>query len=84
MSEKTKGQLLGEELLLKRENGSSLMDDQQLTDAIAFCEGYKAFLDAGKTEREVVNLAIDLATKNGFTEFDATKKISSWGQSICK
>ena len=29
-------------------------------EASAFCEGYKAFLNAGKTERECVKAAVEL------------------------
>lgn len=42
----------------------------QLEDAAAFCEGYKKFLDAGKTERECVKEAIKMLTAAGYTEFD--------------
>ncbi|MBR5268169.1 MAG: aminopeptidase, partial [Lachnospiraceae bacterium] len=42
----------------------------QLEAAHAFCEGYKKFLDAGKTERECVTEAIKMLTAAGYTEFD--------------
>lgn len=72
--EKTKGQLLQDELLLKRENGSSKLTEKELATVENFCEGYKTFLDNGKTEREVVVTAIQLAEKKGFKPFDYTKK----------
>ena len=31
---------------------------EQVEEAAAFCEGYKAFLDEGKTERECVKIAV--------------------------
>jgi len=37
--------------------------------AYAYAEGYKAFLDAAKTEREAVRTAIALCEQNGFTEY---------------
>ena len=39
-------------------------------EASAFCEGYKAFLNAGKTERECVKTAVELLEKAGYREFD--------------
>ena len=39
-------------------------------EAAAFCEGYKAFLNAGKTERECVKAAVELLEKAGYREFD--------------
>ena len=39
-------------------------------EASAFCEGYKAFLNAGKTERECVKAAVELLEKAGYREFD--------------
>ena len=42
----------------------------QLEAANEFCEGYKKFLDAGKTERECVTEAIKMLTAAGYTEFD--------------
>lgn len=38
-------------------------------EASAFCEGYKAFLNAGKTERECVKAAVELLEKAGYREF---------------
>ncbi len=38
-----------------------------------FCEGYKEFLNEGKTERECVKKAISLLEKAGYTRFDAGK-----------
>ena len=44
----------------------------QLEEAAAFCEGYKKFLDKGKTERECVKAAIEMLTEAGYQEFDET------------
>ncbi len=43
---------------------------EQVEEAAAFCEGYKAFLDEGKTERECVKKAVELLKAAGYTEFD--------------
>ncbi|MFZ5649743.1 MAG: aminopeptidase [Bacillota bacterium] len=45
------------------------LTDRERGDVFEFCEEYKDFLNRGKTEREVVELAVDIAVKAGFTEF---------------
>ncbi len=46
----------------------------QVQKAADFCEGYKAFLDAGKTERECVKAAVELLEKSGYAPIDFGKK----------
>lgn len=46
----------------------------QIEESAAFCEGYKAFLDRGKTERECVNAAVEMLTKAGYVEFEPNKR----------
>ncbi len=46
---------------------------EQIEAAGAFCEGYKEFLNRGKTERECVSMAVELLKKAGYTEFDPEK-----------
>ncbi|MDY3988717.1 MAG: aminopeptidase [Massilioclostridium sp.] len=70
MSEKSKGQLLQEELLIDRENGGLVLSDEELAQASAFCEEYKEFLDAAKTEREAVEYTIRRAEQQGYVPFD--------------
>ena len=65
---------LAKELLNPRKNGFFNVTDEQIAAADAFSEGYKAFLDAAKTERESVDFAVEVAEKNGFVEFDPAKK----------
>ena len=43
---------------------------EQFRKAEKFCEGYKAFLDRAKTERECVEESLRIAKEAGFTEFD--------------
>ena len=45
---------------------------KQMEEAAAFCEGYKAFLDNGKTERECVKIATEMLEKAGYTRFCAS------------
>ena len=65
MSEKTKGEQLREELLMNPKNLTETMSAEELKTAYDFCEGYKSFLDAAKTEREAVTTAIALLEKAG-------------------
>ncbi len=47
---------------------------EQVEAASEFCEGYKKFLDAGKTERECVATAVEMLKKAGYTPLDVTKR----------
>ncbi len=46
---------------------------EQVEEAAGFCEGYKEFLDRGKTERECVNAAVEMLRKAGYAEFEPNK-----------
>ena len=71
--EKTAGRLLEEQLTFcfphigKEAPG-------QIEEAAAFCEGYKAFLNEGKTERECVEAAVKRLEAAGYTAVDFTKQ----------
>ena len=69
-NEKTAGEKLQEQLLLKRENIGMKADDAVQAAADAFCEGYKQFIDACKVEREAVTYMIQMAKGQGYQEFD--------------
>ena len=49
-------------------------DSKCLNNAYDFCEGYKKFLNAAKTERECTKTIIEMAKKNGYKEFDKNIK----------
>lgn len=72
--EVNKAKELQEKLFMKKKNSGLIMSETELEAADKFCDGYKRFLDDGKTEREVVKAAIALAEKAGFSEFDSGKK----------
>ena len=74
MSEKSKSEQLKEGLFYKRKNGRLISSEETLKNADEYCEGYKSFLNAAKTEREAVNTAVALAKEKGFTEFVYGKK----------
>ena len=61
---------LKEKLLQKKKNAILRMDDAELKACDKFCEGYKRFLDAAKTEREASAEIVKMAKAHGFVEFD--------------
>lgn len=60
---------LKEKLFLNRKNGRAASDEETLKKADSYAEGYKAFLDNAKTEREAVITAIKMAEQRGFKPF---------------
>lgn len=50
---------------------------EQVEQAAAFCEGYKVFLNQGKTERECVRLAVKMLEDAGYRAYDKDKKYKS-------
>ena len=53
-----------------RKNAWEQYDEKELARLNAFAEKYKAYLDAGKTERECVTEAVRLAKEAGFADLD--------------
>ena len=72
--EKTDAKKLAQKLFVDRKNGCGKMTDDTLENADRYCEGYKAFLNCVKSEREAVDFAVAEAEKAGFVPFDASKK----------
>lgn len=66
MEEKTQAAKLKEQLFIRKKNGLQRAEEKIVTDAFAFAEGYKTFLDAAKTEREAVKTAVAMAKQSGF------------------
>lgn len=60
---------LKEKLFNTRKNGRLKASEAVLKACNDYCEGYKRFLDAAKTEREAASSAIAAAEASGFTEF---------------
>ena len=70
MSEKTtKGQALQKELSYKKVNYFEKATAEEKAAIFDYAEGYKAFLDAAKTEREACDESVALAKQKGFTEY---------------
>jgi Aspartyl aminopeptidase len=68
---------LSKELMADRRHGYLKVSDNEMKKAFKFSEGYKEFLDAGKTERECVDFAVKAAEEAGFVPFDRTKKYNA-------
>ncbi len=67
--EKTPAQQRREELLDPRKNGYDRLTAADEEAMKVYCEDYKQFLDAAKTEREAVEEAVRLAKSRGFVPF---------------
>ncbi len=80
-TKETAGKKLQDELMLNRKNGGLTLSDEELAKADDFAEGYKDFLNKGKTEREVVIETVELAEAHGFrpfvpgTKYEAGEKV---------
>lgn len=74
MSEKLLSEELKEKLFLTPKNGRLVANDSVLSAADDFCNGYKEFLNASKTEREAVKKAVLIAEAAGFKPYEQGKK----------
>lgn len=68
---------LKENLFYNRKNGRLKASEETIQKADSYCEGYKAYLDAAKTEREAVEEAVKLAEAKGFVPFEIGKKYNA-------
>ena len=67
--ETSEGKKLKEALLSKKENAVLKMSAEDVAKCDSFCEDYKTFLDAAKTEREAVEYTVKLLEEKGFVEY---------------
>lgn len=56
-------------LLMERKNGYDRLSAQERAEMGAYCEGYKDYLNRGRTERECVETTVELAEAQGFRPF---------------
>ncbi len=70
MSEKSLGKQLKETLIMENKNIGETIDEKELQKAFEFCDGYKTFLNAAKTEREAVDQIVKILEQHGFQPFD--------------
>ena len=64
-------------LIYTKKSVYELADKKVIENSTAYAEGYKNYLDEGKTEREAVKASIALAEKHGFSEYKLGDKITS-------
>ena len=69
MKEKTEGAKMRELLSYKRKNVYEEADAARIKDIFDYAEGYKAFLDKAKTEREAAEEAIAMAESAGYRPY---------------
>lgn len=74
---KKEGELLREKLMYKPKNGYVRLNGEDKLRIHEYCEGYKDFVNTGKTERACVKLAVDAARKRGFVEFKRGMKLKA-------
>ena len=74
--EKSKGQMLAEELFYKKKTAFEVWDTARLDAAMAYCDGYMKYLDDAKTEREAVVASIAMLEKEGFRSYRIGDPIS--------
>ncbi len=59
---------------MERKNAWTTYSEEQLLELRKLTDAYKAFLDAGKTERECVKEAVKLAEAQGYVRIDKARK----------
>ncbi len=74
--EKTLGEQRREALLSKKKNGWDRLDEAAGQAVFQYCEGYKEFLDRGKTERDFARRAVEMAEEAGFVPFARGMELS--------
>ena len=62
---------------LELKNGWSVIDDSEKAQVFAFGEGYKTYLDEGKTERECVNTTVKMAEAAGFKNIETVTSLKA-------
>lgn len=70
MEENNKGKLLREQLLNQKKNGWDKVDEATEQEIFDYCEGYKVYLDRGKTERTCVDYTVELIEAAGFVPLE--------------
>lgn len=71
---------LESKLCYKKKNLFAGYSDEEKKAVFDFAEGYKKFLDGGKTERECVEIAIAEAKKRGYKEYKFGDKLAVCGK----
>ena len=73
----SKGTTLKEKLFNEKKIGWEGLTEEQRNEIFNYCNGYMGFLNKGKTEREIVKQAKQLAEKKGFKDISTMKKLKA-------
>ncbi len=65
------------ELAYKRTNVYEVADEKLMKEIFNYAEGYKTFLDEGKTEREVCSFVVEAAKAQGYKPFEWGMKLKA-------
>jgi len=66
-----------EELFYQQKNGYDQISANERIALEEYCDGYKTFLDASKTEREAISAAVERAAAAGFKELSLDTKLKA-------
>ena len=80
MSEKTKAQLLAEELFYKKKSAFETMSEEEQKKAFAYADEYADYLYHSKTEREAVATSIAILKDKGYAEYKLGDSIEVGGK----
>ena len=69
MNEKSVGKEIYDKLSYSKKSYFESCDAEKIKAVYDYANGYKAFLDKAKTEREACREAISMLKKNGYTEY---------------
>ncbi|MBR4071848.1 MAG: aminopeptidase, partial [Clostridia bacterium] len=75
MENKTKGELLREELFYTKKSVFEVRTLAELDEAREYAKGYAEYLDNSKTEREAVITTIKMLKERGYTEYSLGDKV---------
>ena len=75
--EQTTGKQKRDALLSNKKNGWDRVDAATEAAIDSYCQGYKTFLDRGKTERDCVTYTVELAQAAGFVPFERGMALKS-------
>ena len=80
MEETKKSEKLAEKLLAKKKSAFEVLDAETLDCAMKYAEGYKDYLDSGKTEREITKSTEKILREHGYTEYTIGDDLHAGGK----
>lgn len=80
MEEAKKSEKLAEKLLVKKKSAFEVLDAETLDCAMKYAEGYKDYLDSGKTEREITKSTEKILREHGYTEYTIGDDLRAGGR----